>query len=248
MPEPKPAANLTQCPILHRDRFLIVVNKPAGVLSHPNKGGGGGAEPSAFEGRYDLEKKVFEGPAGKVWLIHRLDQDTSGALLGALDERTALRCRQAFEEETVHKQYLALVRGALPGSGTWLDHLAVSRGGGRVRTAVVKGRTPNAELRFRNLGHDPTSRLTLLEIELITGRTHQIRVQAAARQHPVAGDDIYGDFNLNRRLKSEQGLRRLFLHALRLEMKHPASGQKLVVEAPLAEELQGVCGKLGLGS
>jgi RluA family pseudouridine synthase len=241
------SAALTHCPVLHRDRFLIVINKPAGVLSHPNKGRSGGAEPSAFEGRYDLDRKMFEGPGGKVWLIHRLDQDTSGVLLGALDEKTAERCRLAFEEDAVQKQYLALVKGGLPASGTWLDHLAVSRGSGRVRTTVLKGRPPNAELRFENRGHHPASRLTLLNIDLITGKTHQIRVQAASRQHPLAGDDIYGDFSMNRRLRADLGLRRLFLHARRLELKHPASGQKLVVEAPLAEDLQQVCGKLGLG-
>lgn len=240
------APPITHCPILHRDRFIIVVNKPAGILSHPNTSRATGKERAAFEGRYDLDQKVFEGPAGRVWLIHRLDQDTSGVLLGALDEKTALRCREAFEAGAVRKHYTALVRGSVAASGVWLDHLAVSRDKGRVRTAVLKGRPPNAELHFKLIAHHPAARVSLVDIDLITGRTHQIRVQAASRQHPLIGDDVYGDFDLNRRLRTELQIRRLFLHARHLELKHPASGQKLIVEAPLSEDLQKACAKLGI--
>jgi RluA family pseudouridine synthase len=237
---------ITQCPILHRDRFLVVINKPAGVLSHPNSGRSDAKERSAFEGRYDMEQKCFLGAAGRVWLIHRLDQDTSGVLLGALDEKTALRCREAFEAGSVRKSYLTLVRGSLSPAGTWLDHLAVSRDRGRVRTAVLKGRPPNAELRFKMRGFHAATRLSLIDIDLITGRTHQIRVQAASRQHPLIGDDVYGDFDLNRRLRKEFNLRRLFLHARQIELKHPASGEVLRVEAPLPEDLQRMGLQLGL--
>lgn len=225
---------LTTCPVLHRDRFLVIVNKPAGVLSHPNPGKKG--ERTAFEGTYDLEQKCFEGPGGKVWLIHRLDQDTSGVLLGALDEKTAERCRLAFEEDAVQKNYLALVLGNPGKSGTWLDHLVISREKGRVRTQVLKGRLPNAELHFRSLGYHSAQRLSLLDIDLITGRTHQIRVQAASRQHHLLGDDVYGHFDLNRKLRRDLGLKRLCLHARAITLKHPASGQRLKVEAPLASD------------
>ena len=100
---------LTTCPILHRDQWLIVVNKPGGVLSHPNASGK--PQRAAFEGRYDLERKCFRSPAGSVWLVHRLDQDTSGVLIGALDAETAKKCREAFEAGQVRKQYNALVSG-----------------------------------------------------------------------------------------------------------------------------------------
>jgi RluA family pseudouridine synthase len=235
----------TRCPILHRDRFLIGVDKPSGVLSHPNPGRRG--ELAAFEGRYDEKAQCFESIAGRVWLMHRLDQDTSGVLLGALDEATAGRCREAFETGAMAKTYLAAVRGNPGREGVWLDHLATSHERGRVRTAVVKGRPPNAELHFRQLAHDPMRRLSLLEIRLLTGKTHQIRVQAASRQHHLLGDDVYGHFELNRRLRAEAGLKRLFLHAARLEFKHPASGQPLRLEAPLPEDLVTVRACLGLG-
>lgn len=241
-----PDASLTPCPILHRDRFLVVVNKPAGVLSHPNSGSSKPGERTAFGGRYDLDARRFDTPGGSVWLIHRLDQDTSGVLLGALDEKNAASCRAAFEQEAVQKTYLALVRGNPGPAGTWLDHLTMTRGKGRVRTAVLKGRPPNAELRFRNLGYSTAHRLSLLEIELITGKTHQIRVQAASRQHPLVGDDVYGDFELNRRLRKDLHIRRLFLHAQRLQFKHPASGQMLTVVAPPPDDLRAVLRDLHL--
>jgi len=236
----------TTCPILHRDRFLLIVDKPAGVLSHPNTGRRD--ERCAFEGRYDLANKCFDGPGGKVWLIHRLDQDTSGVLMGALDERAAERCREMFEQDTVRKQYLALVRGNTGGEGTWLDHLATTREQGRVRTVTLKGRPPNAELRYRTLGHHAGQRLSLLEIDLITGKTHQIRVQAATRQHHLVGDDVYGHFELNRRLRSELGVKRLCLHSRILTLKHPASGQMLRVTAPVANDLAAVLGTLSLSA
>lgn len=239
--EPPP---LTSCPVLHRDRFLLVVNKPAGVLSHPNANRAG--EVAAFEGRYDAQEKCFTGPGGKVWLIHRLDQDTSGVLLGALDAKTAEKCRSLFDEDALRKQYLALVRGDPGAKGTWLDHLTTVKDRGKVRTSVLKGRPPNAELHFRRLAHHEGERLSLLEVDLVTGKTHQIRVQAASRQHALAGDDVYGHFEMNRRLKRDVGLKRLFLHAQQLTFRHPASGQKMVIEAPLAVELQKVLDRLGL--
>lgn len=241
---PDEAASITTCPILHRDRFIVLVNKPAGVLSHPNSPRPDPKSRAAFQGRYDLDQKCFESPAGKVWLIHRLDQDTSGVLLAALDEKTAEKCRALFEEAAMRKHYLALVRGNLPAKETWLDHLTTTRVAGRVRTTVQKSLPPNAELRYEVKGHHAGQRLTLMDIELITGRTHQIRVQAASRQHPLAGDDVYGDFDMNRRLRQQLGIKRLCLHARQLEFKHPASGNRLRIEAPLPEDLAGVLNAL----
>jgi hypothetical protein len=124
-------------------------------------------------------------------------------------------------------------------------HLGTARAGGSVRTQVIKGRPPNAELRYEIKAHHAQERLSLLDIALITGKTHQIRVQATSRQHPLAGDDVYGDFSMNKRLRQSLGLKRLALHAHRLEFKHPASGLKTAIEAPVPEDLAGVFGALG---
>ena len=236
---------ITACPVLHRDRFIVLVDKPQGVLSHPNPGPSSKPQRAAFAGRYDLETKRFHGPSGEVFLIHRLDQDTSGVLLGALSETMAERCRAAFEAGQVKKRYLALVHGLPKPEGVWQDHLAVTRERGQVRTVVNAKAAPNAELRYRVLTQSEKHRVSLLEIDLITGRTHQIRVQSASRKHPLLGDDVYGDFDLNKRFRKDHGLRRLFLHAQQLELKHPASGQMLCVQAVLPVELGAVLESAG---
>lgn len=231
---------LTTCPILFQDRWFIVVEKPAGVLSHPNAHAGGGTQRSAFEGRYDLDKKCFRSSAGSVWLVHRLDQDTSGVLVGALDADTAKKCREAFESGEVDKRYIALVGGSPQSEGTWRDCLVVKREKSRVRTEVNRGGRPNAELRYRVLKQNREQRLAMIEIELLTGRTHQIRVQAASRHCAVLGDDVYGDFDLNRRLRKSHGVRRLCLHAQSIELPHPATGKRLRIESPMPSEFTAV--------
>lgn len=237
---------ITRCEILHEDRFLLVVNKPHGVLSHPNPKAAK-PQPAAFEGRYDADDRCFTGGIGKIWLIHRLDQDTSGVLLAAKDEKTAAACREAFEAEKVSKTYLALCAGGgLKNEGIWLDHLVTAHERHQVRTTVRHGPRPNAEARYRLIEHSPAHRLSLVEIGLITGKTHQIRVQAASRRLPLVGDDVYGSFDLNRKLRQSLGARRLFLHAHELRLKHPASGQMLSVKAPLPPDLVVVLETAGL--
>lgn len=234
MSEPSPHPAFTLCPVLHQDAHLIVVQKPQGVLSHPNQSGD--KERCAFEGRYDLEKKCFRGPAGPVWLVHRLDQDTSGILIGALNAETAKRCREAFESGLVSKTYRALLLGSPGKDGTWRDALVTQREKGRVRTVVQTGGRPNAELHFRVLSQNRIQRVALVEIDLVTGRTHQIRVQAASRHLPVLGDDVYGDFGRNRLFRKNAGIRRLCLHACRLTIPHPQKGKPITVHCPEPSE------------
>ena len=233
-------AAITTCPVLHEDRHVIVVNKPHGVLSHPNPKSQK-LQRSAFEGRYDAERRCFQTAAGEVFLIHRLDQDTSGVLLAAKDEKTAEKCREAFEAEQAQKKYLALCSGGgVKPEGVWLDHLVTAHEQHQVRTAVRRGPRPNAELRYRLRHYSAPHRLSLLEIDLITGKTHQIRVQAASRHLPLVGDDVYGSFEQNRALKKTLQARRLFLHAFQLALEHPASGPALLITAPLPEDLKTV--------
>ncbi len=237
---------MTRCDILHEDRFLIVVNKPHGVLSHPNPKAAK-PQPAAFEGSYDHDRRCFKTTVGNVWLMHRLDQDTSGVLLGAKDEKTAAACREAFEAEKVRKKYLTLCSGGnLKSEGVWLDHLITAHAKHQVRTTVRHGTRPNAEAKYRVIETNAANRVVLIEVELITGKTHQIRVQAASRQLPLVGDDVYGSFDLNRKLRKTINAKRLFLHAHELSLKHPASGQPLSVKAPLPPDLNAVLAAAGL--
>ena len=227
----------TKCPVLFEDTDVIVVNKPEGVLSHPNPGSKNAA--SSFEGPYDTADRRFQTPQGPVWLIHRLDQDTSGILLAVKNKKSAEACRRAFDERAVKKSYIALVsRRPMPSQGLWRDSFMERRSGGTVRAAIDPSGRPNAFLNYKMKESFPKFNLSLLEIELLTGKTHQIRVQSAYRGHPVAGDRIYGNFTLNKELRAALDLHRMFLHAWRLALPHPVSSKPLTIECPLPEDLE----------
>lgn len=252
----KPTRGATRCPVLFRDQWLILVNKPAGVLSHPNFNPSPSPLPTgerarvrgrcAFEGPYDFTDRRFDTPEGPVWLIHRLDQDASGVLFAVRERSIVKRSRSLFEERQIQKQYLALVCGRPPWQGKWRDHLSERREKARVRSFVKRSRSstttaslpPNAELRYSVKRIFPRVDLSLLSIQLITGKTHQIRVQAAFRGFPIAGDEVYGDFPFNRKLRKTLGLRRLFLHAQSLSFPHPKTGCFLKIESSLPKELE----------
>jgi 23S rRNA pseudouridine955/2504/2580 synthase len=144
-------------------------------------------------------------------LAHRLDRDTSGCLLLAKNRPVMLALHRMLRNGEMEKDYVALVAGA------W-------RGGAREVSAALE----QNRQRFGSA--------TLMEIQLLTGRTHQARVHAAHLGHPIAGDDKYGDREFNRRLH-QLGLRRLFLHAQRLRFTHPLTGYTMDIEAPLPDEL-----------
>lgn len=224
-----------------QDKWLLVLDKPEGVLSHPNPGGRGGE--AVLGGKYDFDDRRFDTPEGPRWLIHRLDQDTSGLLMLALDANTAKALRGLFEEGKVEKHYTALVGGPLPKQAVWKDRLDKKQQSGRVRSVVVKG-SPNAELRFFLKKPFRRSNLSLVDVQLVTGRTHQIRVQFSHRQFPLAGDRIYGDFEFNREIKKRTGLDRLFLHASGLSFPHPVSGKAIRIESSLPAELASCLSRL----
>ncbi|MBI4430309.1 MAG: RluA family pseudouridine synthase [Candidatus Omnitrophica bacterium] len=230
-------------PVLFSDDWLFVIDKPAGVLSHPNldkkmESGGGGKGRSAFEGPYDFAERRFETPAGPLKLIHRLDKDTSGILVAAREGKAAENCRKIFEEGKVEKTYLALVLGRpFPLKGTWRDDILERKRDRGIRATAGSGRGVPAVLRYCVRKTFTRDALSLVEIQLITGRTHQIRVQFSSRRSPLAGDEVYGNFQENRKLRKSIGLYRLFLHAHKLAFAHPATGKHLELVSPLPPEL-----------
>jgi len=235
----KPTA--TRCPILYDKSGILIVHKPAGILSHPNTQGKGKHERCAFEGPYSFNARRFDGPEGPVWLIHRLDQDTSGILVAARDPQAAKHLRYSFEHQQIRKVYAALVAGFVkPPEGWWDDHIDTRKHGGRLRSLIYAKRRPNATARYWLQSYLPKHRLSLLRIELQTGKTHQIRLQAAAREYPIAGDELYGDFALNKVLRKSLGLKRIFLHATELDINDPVRHKRLHVEDPLPEDLSEV--------
>ncbi|MBV9463697.1 MAG: RluA family pseudouridine synthase [Verrucomicrobiae bacterium] len=240
-------AELIRAPVLYDHAGILALNKPAGFLSHPNPASpSSGKSRCVVNGRYDEDERAFTGGNEKLYLLHRLDLETSGVLLLCRDAALAAQMRDLFAKRHVRKFYVALLEGAPKEGrqGRWLDHLEKKAGRRRAEVEVVRAGKPNAELRFRVTRAFPSLRLTLLDIELITGLTHQIRVQAASRYCPVMGDSLYGHFPANRRMKKAFGLHRMFLHAARVEFQHPATRQRVIVKAPLPEELELVLNRL----
>jgi RluA family pseudouridine synthase len=183
--------------------------------------------------------KRREGKTGNIYLVvlHRLDRPVSGALALARHVRAARRVAEQFEGRTVKKTYWAIVEGDVePESGTWTDHLRKIPG--EPRAEVVSADHPEgriAVLHYRTLRR--LEKQTWLEIELETGRTHQIRVQAASRGHPIIGDSFYGATTQFGPQTADPRERWIALHARSLELRHPMTGEPVSVKAPPLPEL-----------
>lgn len=241
----------TEFPIVYEDDHLILINKPSGILSHPNpinekKKLEGQKGHAAFFGIYDFVERKFETPKGPIWLLHRLDQEASGILLAAKSVAVATKLRLMFEKHSLQKIYQVLVGGGRvsPPQGKWLDHLGVRRHNKMRRASVQKDAPVNAMMSYSVQEYYEGTRTSLIAAKLVTGKLHQIRIQSASHGHPVAGDKLYGDFKWNRSLQKLFGLKRLFLHAASLAFEHPVTREQLKVVAPLTPELEAVVAKL----
>ena len=226
---PAPVRPGLEAAILYEDHRYLVLDKPSGLAVH----GGSGVSHGAIEALRALRPQ-----ARFLELAHRLDRETSGCLLVA-KRRSALRAvHELLRSGGVEKRYLALVMGDWQGGPRRVDaplRKNQLRGGERMVRVDPTGKT--AQTRFRPL--TAYGQATLMEADLGTGRTHQIRVHAAHCGHPIAGDDKYGDEAFNRTMRS-LGLRRLFLHAHSLAFTEPDTGREIHVSAPLAPDLRAV--------
>ncbi len=213
--------------IVFEDDAMIIVNKPAGVAVH----GGSGVSFGVIEQlrRARPEARLLE-------LAHRLDRETSGLLIVAKKRSALTRLHDQFREGAIAKRYLALVKGV------WRNPLQHVRApllkyltdGGERRVSVdPEGKESHSIVRLQKQWRD----FSLVEVELKTGRTHQIRVHLAHLGYPIAGDDKYGDFALNKALQ-KTGLKRMFLHAARLDLPHPITGEPIALTLALPPELR----------
>ena len=239
----RPAASAPLAPrtrfepaVLYEDEHLIALDKPAGLAVH---GGSGVARGVIEEMRLARPRLKF------LKLVHRLDRETSGVLLLAKKRSALVALHAALREGRVRKLYTLLVHGrfrkARQSVSLPLEKYLLPGGDRRVKVARDGLPAHTVFTRLRVLED-----YSLLQAELLTGRTHQIRVHAAAVGHPIVGDDKYGDFAANRAL-ARRGLKRMFLHARRIELDHPASGESLVIEAPLPRELAAFLESIGAG-
>ena len=232
---PAPAKDF---PALLDDEHMVALSKPAGVAVHGGSGVSFGVIEQMRQARPDA--KFLE-------LVHRLDRETSGILLVAKKRSALINLQDQFRERETGKTYLALVQGAWPANKKVIDlplHKYLQADGER-RVRVTTQDDPEGMrsitlvkirkvMEPRPLQGLPA--MSLLEVTIKTGRTHQIRVHLSSQGHPIVGDDKYGDFDLNRRVQ-KQGLKRMFLHAWRLQFNHPASGERVELRAELPPEL-----------
>ena len=225
--EPRSVAPILSRATIYEDDALLIINKPSGMAVH----GGSGIS------RGVIEQLRLERPEVKfLELVHRLDRETSGILMLAKKRSALTALQDALREGGMDKRYLTLVKGK------WQDEKRNVRlplfkyltESGERRVSVQDGGKPSHTIfHLRKAWRD----FSLLEAELKTGRTHQIRVHLSHLGFPIAGDDKYGDFALNKALQ-KTGLKRMFLHAYKVEIKHPLTNEILHLEAPLPEDLK----------
>lgn len=227
---PKAPAKPFGLPIAHEDPSLLVIDKPSGIAVH----GGSGVSHGVIE-----MLRAARPEAKMLELAHRLDRDTSGLLVIAKKRSALVELHRMLRDGEIEKIYVAVVKGVPPARHFDIKdplHKYVNAKGER-RVAVKEGGM-EAVTRVKVLGSSDT--LSVLQLRLMTGRTHQIRVHLAHAGFPVLGDDKYGDFEFNRAL-ARQGVKRLFLHARRLAFKHPVDGKAMNIDSPLPDDLQRFC-------
>ncbi len=222
--------------IIYEDDALLVIDKPAGIAVH----GGSGVSFGVIEQirRARPETRYLE-------LVHRLDKDTSGLLMIAKKRSALVKLHEAIRNDHPKKIYLALGVGKLPNDSFHVK-LPLFKYTGAQGEKMVRvsedGQSAHTVFRVLNRFSDDLlhqvglSHLTLVQATLKTGRTHQIRVHLQSQQCPIAGDERYGDYQANKRLQ-KLGLKRMFLHAAELHLDHPLTGEKLILKAPLPQDL-----------
>ena len=220
-------AKPAEFPVVHEDAAILVVDKPAGVAVH----GGSGVSFGVIE-----SLRAARPEARFLELAHRLDRDTSGLLIVAKKRSALVELHRMLRDGEIEKVYLTVAKGRWEGKAREIReslHKYVNAQGERRVSVGEAGMA--AVTKIRVLKKSP--QFSLLEVGLMTGRTHQIRVHLSHAGHPVLGDDKYGDFELNHRLE-KAGVRRLFLHAKRLAFSHPLSGQSMQLETPLPGDMR----------
>ena len=219
---------LTQQPvapleILFRDQHLIAVNKPPGLLVHRTRIAE--AEDEDF-----VLQRLRSQIGHRVYTAHRLDRPTSGVLLFGLDSDAGRRLSQLFEDRAISKRYIALVRGYTDERGE-IDYALQDGPHQTARNAVTRyQRIATVELPF-SVGRYPTSRYSLLQVDPLSGRYHQIRRHFHHIHHPLIGDTTHGEGRHNRFFREHFGIERLLLHAQALTFEHPYTGQPLSIGA-----------------
>jgi len=240
----KPVEEAVEIPqdisIIFEDKDIVVINKPAGIAVHTGQGISGGTIADWLLQKYPDIKNVGEDPT-RPGIVHRLDKDTSGALLITKTQKAYDHYKKQFQMRHAKKEYLALVFGTLgEDSGRIVRAIARSKRNPMRRAVDPEGKEAITEWRKEKAYH---GRYTLLRVYPLTGRTHQIRVHLHWLGFPIVGDHLYNF----KRQKAPQGVKRQLLHAEKLTVVQP-NNQKITFEAPLADDFQAVLDSLSVSS
>jgi 23S rRNA pseudouridine1911/1915/1917 synthase len=222
--------------VIYEDEVLAVIDKPAGLVVHPGSGVESGTLVNALLARYP-ELAAMNDAEGRQGIVHRLDKDTSGLMVIARTAEARDTLMAQFQARTVDKTYLALLERA-PKTRTGRVDAPIGRDPKQRKRMAVIREGKSAVTEFTIIDDEFREGQALVEVHLLTGRTHQIRVHMAFIGAPVVGDTVYG-FR-----KQRIGLKRNFLHAARLAFDHPVIGERMTFESPLPRGLQNILDKL----
>lgn len=216
-----------QIEILYHDEHIIAVNKPIDLPIHPN-------EFMAKDAPY-LNKLIGEQIDKRVYNVHRIDAKTSGIVLLALSSEVAKTLTLQFEHKEVKKTYFAIVLGETENEGIFDSKVVVKKKSNFRKNAITRYKTIKTVSTGIEHKEMENAKISLVEINPETGRWHQIRQHFAKNMHDIIGDKKHGDFAFNRTIADLTDIRRLFLHAGRIEFAHPVNNEKIVLEAPIPE-------------
>jgi len=221
--------------VLYTDNYLVLVSKPAGMVVYPCIGHKEGTLLNALA--YHFKKLATIGAPLRPGVVHRLDKDTSGVIVIAIDDRAYFGLVEMFKKRQVKKEYLAIVYGELKGSGTIT--LPIGRAeNNRKKMSTNAKRAKEAITKWQVL--ENFKNYTLVKVKIITGRTHQIRVHFSAIGHPLLGDRTYGRKTHIEKENKKISVPRQMLHAWRIEFKHPVTGEDMKFESALPQDMRNI--------
>ena len=220
--------------VLYEDNDIIVVNKPKGMVVHPANGNPDGTLVNAI---MSICKDSLSGIGGEIrpGIVHRLDKDTSGALIVAKNDKSHIKMSEQIKNHEVEKTYIALVKGFVKENEATID-IPIGRSIKDRKKMAVRKEGKNAVTHFKVIERFPN--YTLLEVKIETGRTHQIRVHLSEIGYPIVGDEVYSNG------KNEWNIHGQCLHAKSLKFKHPITEKEMCIEAPIPEYFQNIIKEL----
>ena len=220
--------------VLYEDNDIIVVNKPKGMVVHPANGNPDGTLVNAI---MSICKDSLSGIGGEIrpGIVHRLDKDTSGALIVAKNDKSHIKMSEQIKNHEVEKTYIALVKGFVKENEATID-MPIGRSIKDRKKMAVRKEGKNAVTHFKVIERFPN--YTLLEVKIETGRTHQIRVHLSEIGYPIVGDEVYSNG------KNEWNVHGQCLHAKSLKFKHPITEKEMCIEAPIPEYFQNIIKEL----